>query len=271
MKSFSSLYRVNPGKKIRLKHWDPEDKSGFHGAKEEGLEKLKALNQELDDLQALLYAERLRKVLIVLQGMDTSGKDGVIKSVFEGVNPQGVHVVSFKRPSTEELEHDFLWRVHRWAPRRGDLVVFNRSHYEDVLAPRVHGFVSERIWKKRYEHIVNFERLLMDEGTTVLKFYLNIDKEEQKERLQARLDDPKKHWKFNPGDLAERKLWNRYQEAYEDLIGATSTDFAPWHIIPSNRKWYRNLAVASLIVDALKSLKMRLPKPQFDPKSIRLR
>ena len=191
--------------------------------------------------------------------MDTSGKDGVIRHVFEGVNPQGVHVASFKVPTSVELAHDYLWRVHKKTPGKGEIVIFNRSHYEDVLVVRVHNIVPKEVWKKRYEQITAFERLLAEEGTTILKFYLHIDLQEQAERLLERVETPEKHWKFNPGDLDERQYWQEYQAAYEDVLNKTSTDYAPWHIIPSNRKWYRNLVIANVIVDTLKGFKMSYP------------
>ncbi|MEW6179469.1 MAG: polyphosphate kinase 2 family protein [Chloroflexota bacterium] len=257
-------YRVKPGMKIHLKEWDAGETDGFNGGKDEGRERLQELNRELEELQELLYAEHKHKVLIVLQGMDTSGKDGVIRHVFEGVNPQGVRVANFKVPTPEELDHDYLWRVHRQTPGRGEMVIFNRSHYEDVLVVRVHGLVPEEIWKRRYAQINDFERLLAEEGTLILKFYLHIDLQEQKERLQARLDDPTKHWKFSVGDLKERARWAEYMQAYEDVLNKTSTDYAPWFIVPSNKKWYRNLVVASVLVDALKGLKMEYPQPKDD-------
>jgi PPK2 family polyphosphate:nucleotide phosphotransferase len=218
----------------------------------------------------LLYAEQKHKVLIVLQGMDTSGKDGTIRRVFEGVNPQGVRVASFKQPTPEELDRDFLWRVHKQVPGKGEMVIFNRSHYEDVLVVRVHELVPKEVWSKRYEHINSFERMLADEGTTILKFFLHIDQEEQKQRLQARLDDPHKHWKFNPADLEERKLWPKYMKAYEEAISKTSTDGAPWYIVPANRKWYRNIVVGTIIVEALTRLNMRYPEPEFDAAKIQI-
>lgn len=257
-------YRVKAGQKIQLKEWSPDETDSFDGGKDEGRERLQELNRELEELQELLYAEHKHKVLIVLQGMDTSGKDGVIRHVFEGVNPQGVRVSNFKVPTPEELDHDYLWRVHRQTPGKGEIVIFNRSHYEDVLVVRVHGLVPEAVWKRRYDHINDFERLLAEEGTLILKFFLHIDPEEQKKRLQARLNDPTKHWKFNVGDLKERARWAEYMQAYEDVLNKTSTDYAPWYIVPSNKKWYRNLVVASVLVDALKGLKMEYPQPKED-------
>jgi len=184
--------------------------------------------------------------------------------VFDGVNPQGVRVASFKVPTAEELDHDYLWRVHKMTPGRGEIVIFNHSHYEDVLVVRVHGLVSEKTWKKRYDHINEFERLMANEGTTILKFFLHIDKDEQKERLQARLDEPDKHWKFSLGDLEERKLWNQYMAAYEDVLNKTSTPWAPWYVIPANRKWYRDLVISTILVNTLKKLDMHYPEPKDD-------
>ena len=232
--------------------------------KKVGKEHLKQLNSELETLQELLYAEGKHKVLIVLQAMDTGGKDGTIRHVFEGVNPQGVKVASFKTPTKQELAHDYLWRIHKHTPGKGEITIFNRSHYEDVLVVRVHNLVSEEVWSKRYEHIKAFEKTLADEGTTILKFYLHIDKDEQKERLQARLDEPHKNWKFSLGDLEERKLWDQYTEAFEVAMERTSTEFAPWYVIPANRKWYRNLVISSIIIEKLKNLNMSYPEAEDD-------
>jgi len=258
-------YRVQPGAKIDLREWDPNDKSAFDGDKKAGRKYLLELNEVLEAQQELLYAEGKHKVLIVLQAMDTGGKDGTIRHVFEGVNPQGVRVASFKVPTREELAHDYLWRVHKHTPGSGEIVIFNRSHYEDVLVVRVHNLVPPEVWSRRYDHINAFERLLADEGTTILKFFLHIDLEEQKQRLQARLDEPHKRWKFSPGDLEERKLWPQYIQAYEDVLSKTSTEYAPWYIVPANRKWYRNLVVASVIINTLKGLNMRYPEVDFNP------
>jgi PPK2 family polyphosphate:nucleotide phosphotransferase len=215
----------------------------------------------LGELQELLYAGHQHKVLILLQGMDTSGKDGTVRKVLRDTSPQGVRVVSFKRPSEVELDHDYLWRVHANVPVRGELAVFNRSHYEDVLVVRVHSLVPKAVWSKRYEQINAFERMLADEGTIILKFFLHISRDEQRERLQARLDDPTKRWKFEHGDLAERKLWDDYMRAYEDVLAKTSTEWAPWHIVPADKKYVRDFVVARTIVDALEALKMRYPDP----------
>lgn len=219
------------------------------------------LAERIGELQELLYAENKHKVLIILQGMDTSGKDGTIRKVLREVSPQGVRVVSFKKPSEIELAHDYLWRVHAHVPARGELVAFNRSHYEDVLVVRVHSLVAKRVWKKRYEQINAFERMLADEGTTILKFFLHISPDEQRQRLQARLDDPTKRWKFQHGDLEERKLWDDYQRAYEDVLETTSTKWAPWHVVPADRKAMRDFIVAGAVVEALERLKMKYPEP----------
>lgn len=255
---------VAPGKKVKLAERDPQETGEFKGGKEEGLKEIKKLNAELQELQELLYAEGKHKVLVVLQAMDTGGKDGTIRRVFDGVNPQGVKVASFKVPTSEELAHDFLWRVHKMVPANGEMVIFNRSHYEDVLVVRVHNYVLKEVWSKRYEQINAFEKILADNGTIILKFFLHISKDEQKERLQARLDDPAKHWKFSLGDLDERKLWDDYQSVYEDALNKTSTEYAPWYVVPANRKWYRDLVISRVLVDALKGLKMEFPKSKDD-------
>ena len=252
--------RVKPGEKVDLSKWDPNDMGDFKGSKEEGLAEVAKLDQELDALQELLYAQHKHKVLIVLQAMDTGGKDGTIQHIFDGVNPQGVRVARFDVPTQEELDHDYLWRVHKAMPANGEIVIFNRSHYEDVLVVRVHNLVPSRVWKKRFSQINHFEHYLTDNGITILKFFLHIDKDEQKKRLQARLDDPTKHWKFSLGDLAERKLWSDYMQAYEDVLSKTSTKYAPWFIVPANRKWVRDLVISSVLVDTLKSLKMKFPQ-----------
>jgi PPK2 family polyphosphate:nucleotide phosphotransferase len=223
---------------------------------------LQDLTNRLETLQELLYAQAKHKILIVLQAMDAGGKDGTIRHVFEGVNPQGVKVAGFKVPTPQELAHDYLWRIHQHTPGNGEIVIFNRSHYEDVLVVRVHELVPPSVWRKRYAQINDFERMLVEEGTTVLKFFLHISPDEQKERLQARLDDPTKHWKFSSGDLKERKRWPDYVKAYEAVLSRTSTEWAPWHIVPANRKWYRNLVIATTIVETLEGLKMSYPEPE---------
>jgi len=256
-------YLINTEKKLNLDKFDADETSKCPGGKEEAKERLVKIKKEIYEHQELFYAERKAKMLIVLQGMDTSGKDGTIRNVFEGVNPQGVSVVSFKSPSSEDLSHDFLWRVHKHSPEKGQIVIFNRSHYEDVLIVRVHNLCPEKVWSKRYEHIRNFEKMLADEGTAILKFYLHIDYEEQRKRLESRIKDPQKHWKLSASDIPERKLWKEYQKAYEDAIGETSRKYAPWYIVPSNNKWYRNLVISSVIRDTLKGLKSEFPKPSF--------
>ncbi len=257
-------FRLEPGSKVKIKDLDPASTGDFEGGKKEGMKKLKNLLQELDPLQELLYAEHKHKVLVVLQAMDTGGKDGTIRRVFEGVNPSGVRVASFKVPTPIEMDHDFLWRAHWQAPGNGEMVIFNRSHYEDVLVVRVHGLVPPEAWKARYDEINNFEKMLSQEGTLILKYFLNISLEEQKQRLQDRLEDETKQWKFNPEDLKERTLWKQYMLAYEDVLNKTTTDWAPWYAVPSDHKWFRDLVVAGTIVEALKQLKMEYPKPSFD-------
>lgn len=255
-------YVVNPGRKVKLADWDPNDTSEFKGDKEQGRIEIEKLNHRLEGLQELLYAEHKHKVLIVLQAMDTGGKDGAIRHVFEGVNPQGTRVANFKEPSEEERDHDYLWRVHRQVPAKGELVIFNRSHYEEVLIVRVHKLVPAEVWKQRFDQINAFEQMLAENGTTILKFYLHIDKDEQKRRLQARLDDPSKHWKFRLGDLEERKLWPEYMQAYEDVLNKTSTITAPWMIVPANHKWYRDLVISSVLIDTLEGLQMKFPESE---------
>lgn len=252
-------YYARPGATFELDKIAPTDSRYFSGDKKDAAKVLEKLNRDLEALQEILYAEHKHKVLIVLQAMDTGGKDGVIRHVFDGVNPQGVRVASFKAPTPEELDHDYLWRVHKHTPARGEMVIFNRSHYEDVLVVRVHNLVPENIWSRRYAHINAFERMLSEEGTSILKFYLHISKEEQKARLEERRDDPQKRWKFNPDDLKERALWGEYQKAYQDMINATSTRWAPWYVVPADRKWYRNFVIGTLLVDQLKALQMSYP------------
>ncbi len=257
-------YRVKPDTNVHLKDYDPDETGAWDGSKEEAEEKLAKLQARLDELQAALYAEHKHPVLVVIQAPDTAGKDGTIRVVFDGVNPQGVRIANFKAPTPIELEHDYLWRVHAQTPGKGQIVVFNRSHYEDVLVVRVHGLVPEDVWKKRYEHINNFERMLADEGTTIVKYYLHITPEEQEERLLERLEEPAKRWKFNAGDLEERKLWSQYQKAYEDMLSKTSTRWAPWYVIPANRNWYRNLLVSSILVKTLEDLDPKYPEFKGD-------
>jgi PPK2 family polyphosphate:nucleotide phosphotransferase len=252
-------YRVEPGTTLRLRAIDPNESEQYQ-SKKDIKDELGTQVARIRDLQARLYAERKQSLLIVLQAMDTGGKDGTIRGVFEGVNPQGCQVWSFKAPSTEELEHDFLWRYHTKAPSRGMITIFNRSHYEEVLIVRVKKLMPEEVWRHRYAMINEFEHMLTLNHTAVIKFYLHISKDEQKHRLQSRLDDPAKHWKFSSADLKERVYWDDYMAAFEDAISTCSTDYAPWYVIPANRKWYRNLVVARTIADTLAAM-----NPQYPP------
>ena len=251
-------YRIEPGSSTSLAAIDP-DETEHYGGKKDVAKELKKQRRRIQDLQERLYAENERGLLIVLQAMDTGGKDGTIKHVFSGVNPQGCRVSSFKAPSAEEANHDFLWRYHKSAPARGRIGIFNRSHYEDVLVVRVKNIVPEEVWRERYELINNFERGLTANSITVLKFFLHISKDEQKERLQSRLDDPDKRWKFSSNDIKERAYWDAYQQAFEDALDNCSTEHAPWYVVPANKKWYRNLVVARTIADTLEAMDPRYP------------
>ena len=247
--------------KTKLAGIETDSTCGFKGDKATTIAVMAQLNAQLVELQNVLYAEHKHKVLVVLQAMDTGGKDGCIRKVFSGINPQGVHIASFKVPTALELDHDYLWRVHQRVPGKGEMVVFNRSHYEDVLITRVHGWIDDRTAKRRFRQINDFEAMLVEEGTIVLKFFLHISKDEQKQRLQDRLDDESRTWKFNLGDLAEREKWNDYQSAYQDALNATSSQHAPWYIVPADRKWVRDVYVASVLVNALNQLGMQYPDP----------
>ncbi len=249
-----------PGAPFRLKDFDP-GWTGTFQHKGEAKDKTKENLERLNELQEMLYAQNEHALLIVLQGMDTAGKDGAIKHVMGAFNPQGVQVISFKVPSEEEYAHDFLWRVHKVTPRRRMIGIFNRSHYEDVLAARVLNIVPKEVWSKRYQQINDFERLLADSGVTIVKFYLHISKEEQAERLRARQQTPSKQWKFSPGDLEQRKLWDDYVAAFEDALTNCNTEHAPWYVIPANRKWYRNLVVSETLVQTMGELGLRYPDP----------
>jgi PPK2 family polyphosphate:nucleotide phosphotransferase len=253
-----SALRVTPGDRVDLSKLDPGDTHGFD--KERGKDAIDGLLDRLTELQERLWAEQQRSVLVVLQGIDAAGKDGTIRKVMTAFNPQGCPVSSFKVPSTEELAHDFLWRIHKRVPAKGEVGIFNRSHYEDVLVVRVHDIVPKKVWSGRYDHIVEFEESLTENGTTIVKFFLYIDKDEQRERFQARYDDPTKRWKFALRDLDERKRWDDYIAAYEDALSKTSTDAAPWYVIPANHKWFRDLAVASILEATLDDL-----DPQYPP------
>ena len=263
-------YRVKPGDKVDLSKLDPHDTSVRPGTKDEARDEPAKLTARLEELQELLFAQHKHRLLIVLQGIDTAGKDGTIAHVFQGVNPQGVDVISYKEPTEVELEHDYLWRCHRAVPGNGMIAIFNRSHYEDVLVVRVHGQITRAECARRYKQINDFERLLVEEGTTVLKFFLNISKDEQKKRLQARLADPRKLWKFRYTDLKERKLWDEYQTAFADMLEECSTDEAPWYVVPSNKKWDPEPHRRGLIVDTLEALKMTYPPSEIDPASVKL-
>ncbi|MGC4032908.1 MAG: polyphosphate kinase 2 family protein [Tepidisphaeraceae bacterium] len=258
-----SPFLVRPGKKFKLADLKTDEKGDFKSKKE--AEAASADNiKQLRKLQDLLYAESKQSLLVVLQAMDAGGKDGTIDHIFSGVNPQGCQVTSFKVPSTLERSHDFLWRHHLAAPAKGMIGIFNRSHYEAVLVERVHEIVPKSVWKKRYTHINNFEALLADEGTTILKFYLHISKKEQADRMQARLDDAKKNWKFSPSDLQERKYWNDYQAAFEDALSSCSTETAPWYAIPADHKWFRNWAISDILVKTLQGMNPKYPPPIKD-------
>ena len=253
-------FLVPPGAQVNLADHDP-GYTGEFSTKKETKAELKRNRKRLQELQEVLWAEGKHALLIVLQAMDAGGKDGTIKHVMRGVNPQGCQVTSFKVPSKEELAHDYLWRVHKATPKRGYIGIFNRSHYEDVLVVRVENLVPEDVWQTRYEQINNFERHLAQNGTTILKFYLHISKEEQKERFEARLEDPAKNWKFSMGDVETRLKWDNYMHAFEDALTKCSTPWAPWYVIPANNKWYRNLIVSEIIEETLEGLDMRFPPP----------
>lgn len=257
-------YRVRPGDTVDLTSIDTRDTGDYDGDKAEGRELLTRMRSRMSELQERFYADGGHRLLIVLQATDTGGKDGTIKNVFRGVNPAGVRMASFKQPTHQELARDYLWRVHAQVPRNGEIVIFNRSHYEDVLVVRVKSLVPEDVWERRYAHINDFERLLTDEGTTIVKMFLHISKDEQKERLQERLDDPSKHWKFDVGDLAERERWADYQAAYTDMLERTSQTTAPWYVVPADRKWFRNLVVSSILIDTMESLDLRYPPNEDD-------
>ena len=262
-------YRIGPGDDLDLSAIDTRATDTFDGDKHDAKSVVLPERQKrLAELQDLLYAEGTHRFLFVLQAMDTGGKDGTIRHVFHLVDPIGIRMHSFKKPTEPELAHDFLWRVHRRVPGDGEFVVFNRSHYEDVLIARVHGLVPEDRIEKRLRHIRDFEQMLVDEGTTIVKVFLHISKEEQRERLQSRLDKPHKRWKFARADLDEREHWDAYQGVYEETIRQTTTDAAPWHVVPADRKWYRNLAVSAILIDALEGLDMRYPPSEVDLESV---
>ncbi|RJF72329.1 polyphosphate kinase 2 family protein [Deinococcus cavernae] len=258
-------YRVKKGKKARLSDWNTDDNGGL--TKEEAPALDAKLSEELFEWQERLFAEGKQALLIILQARDAAGKDGVVKKVIGDFNPNGIHIANFKVPSEEERAHDFLWRIHAQVPKKGMVGVFNRSHYEDVLVTRVYDMIDDKTAHSHLEHIVNFEKLLTDTGTRILKFYLHISPDEQKERLQARLDEPGKNWKFNPGDLKDREHWDSFTDAYQDAL-STSTDDAPWYVIPADRKWFRDLVISQVILDTLKDMNPQYPEIDYDPKSV---
>jgi PPK2 family polyphosphate:nucleotide phosphotransferase len=264
-------YWVKPGAEVDLTKIDGNEKVLFKGSgKEENERQFDELQDELQELQKRLYAQSKHRILVVMQAMDTGGKDGCIKHVFSRIDPQGIHVRSFKKPSEEEMSYDFLWRIHSKVPHRGQLVIFNRSHYEDIIAVRVKKIFPDEVWKRRQRHVVEFERMLAEEGTTIVKIFLHISKDEQKRRLEARLANPMKHWKINPDDLVDRGRWDDFMAAYEDVMHKTSTEFAPWYVVPADRKWYRNLCVARIMLDTLKKLNMEYPAINWDPATIKI-
>jgi PPK2 family polyphosphate:nucleotide phosphotransferase len=269
MPNYLKKLAVKPGSKIRLKDFDPAYR-GRHETRKSALPEIEENRQKMDELQYLMYAENKHSLLIVLQGLDAAGKDGVVRHVFTGMNPSGCVAVNFKEPTAKELAHDFLWRVHPHVPAKGSVVIFNRSHYEDVLVARVHGLVPKKIWSKRYDQINDFEQLIATENdTTILKFFLHISKDEQLARFKKRLDDPARQWKISDSDYKERDYWGDYTKAFEDVLDKTSAEHAPWFIIPSNHKWFRDLAISQIIVRQMGDMDMQLPKPTVNLAEIR--
>jgi PPK2 family polyphosphate:nucleotide phosphotransferase len=266
--NYRKKFMIEPGTKVRLGKIDP-DFTGKHVSRQAGIDATAREVERIARLQYLLYADASQSLLVVLQGLDAAGKDGLVRHLFTGVNPQGVSVASFKKPTEVEAAHDFLWRVHRQAPAKGEIVIYNRSHYEDVLVVRVHKLVPHAVWSKRYDLINDFEKTLSENGTRILKFYLHISPQEQLERFKARLDDPTRQWKISEADYSEREFWPQYIEAYEDALERTSSKRAPWYVIPSNHKWFRNLAVSQIIADAMDDMKLTLPRARVDIAAIR--
>jgi PPK2 family polyphosphate:nucleotide phosphotransferase len=266
--NYSERFKVAPGARVKLKDIDASF-TGHHEHHKEAAKEIEHFQTRLCELQELLYAERRRSLLICLQAMDTGGKDGTINHVLAAMNPQGCRVTAFRQPSAEETAHDFLWRVHRAAPARGEVAIFNRSHYEDVLVVRVHNLVPKDVWSQRYDRINEFEKDLVENGTLILKFYLHISREEQLTRFKERLDDPSKQWKISEADYKERAFWDDYTAAYEEALSRCSTRHAPWFVIPANHKWFRNLAVAQIIAEHLEALNMSYPKPSVDLDRVR--
>jgi PPK2 family polyphosphate:nucleotide phosphotransferase len=265
---YAKKFMVKSGAKVRLSKIDPSFK-GKHESHEEAVPAIAKHCARMEKLQYLLYADGNKSLLVVLQALDAAGKDGVLRHVFSGMNPQGTAVFGFKQPSKEELAHDFLWRAHLRTPAKGEVVIFNRSHYEDVLVVRVHKLVPQSVWSKRYDLINDFEKLLTDTGTRILKFYLHISPQEQLARFAQRLDDPARNWKISESDYSERKLWPEYVAAYEDAMELTSTKHAPWFVIPSNHKWFRDLAVSQIIADTMEDMGLKLPPAQVNIADIR--
>ena len=261
--SYYKQFMVQPGTKVKLDKIDAGYKDG-HESHQSALPEIEKNREKLGELQYRLYAEGKQSLLVCLQAMDAGGKDGTVNHVLSAMNPQGCGVHGFKRPSTEEAAHDFLWRVHKYCPGRGQVAIFNRSHYEDVLVVRVHDLVPKEVWSKRYDHINNFERLLADNDTHILKFYLHISEDEQLRRFKQRIDDPARHWKISEADYAERAYWNDYTKAFEAALSHCSTPHAPWFVIPANHKWFRNLAVSQIMVRALEQMNCKFPKPTVD-------
>ena len=266
--NYEKYFRIRPGRKVRLSEIDTGF-TGPPGGRKKAAGDIEHYRRKLCELQELLYADRRHSLLICLQGMDAGGKDGTINHVLGAMNPQGCRVVGFKQPTPEELSHDFLWRIHRAAPARGEVVVFNRSHYEDVLIARVHNLVPKEVWSRRYDAINNFEKELTDSGVHIIKFYLHISKHEQLKRFHDRLDDPARQWKISDADYTERPFWKEYAKAYEEALSRCSTAWAPWYVIPADHKWFRNLAVGQIVVDHLKALKMTFPRPTVNIAQIR--
>jgi len=266
--NYIQKFRVQPGSKVDLNEIDANFRDQ-HESHEQALPEIESYDQKLHDLQYLMYAEGKRSLLICLQGRDAAGKDGTINHVLGAMNPQGCTVTGFKVPSRKEAAHDFLWRYHKATPEKGHVAIFNRSHYEDVLVQRVHNMVPKTVWSGRYGHINNFEKLLHDNGTRILKFYLHIDADEQLKRFRKRLMDPTRHWKISEGDYAERPLWDAYTKAFEAALSKCSTKHAPWFIIPSNHKWFRNLAISRIVSETLESLDLKFPEPTVDIEEIK--
>lgn len=265
--NYSHEFRVEFGKKIDLNKIDPSY-TGAHKSREQALPKILEHVAQMDKLQYLLYADSNQSLLIVFQALDAAGKDGVIRHLFSGMNPQGTSVFGFKQPNNNESAHDFLWRAHQRTPGKGEVVIFNRSHYEDVLVTRVHNLVEKSVWSKRYDLINNFEQILSSNGTRILKFYLHINPAEQLARFKQRIENPSKSWKISDSDYSERAFWPQYVEAYEDVLKLTSTKYAPWYVIPSNHKWFRDLAISEIIADTLKDMNLKLPPARVNMKEI---